>query len=72
MRMDDDERRARLGVRHHLAAEARASNVVDVARDLVALHSTDPASVFLAAAARVRDPEVEAIERALYLSLIHI
>jgi hypothetical protein len=64
--MDDDERRARLGVRHHLAAEARASNVVDVARDLVALHSTDPASVFLAAAARLRDPEVEVIERALY------
>jgi len=65
-RIDDDQRRARLGVRHCLAAEARASSVVDVARDLVALHSTDPASVFLASAARWRDADVKAIERALY------
>lgn len=65
-RMEIGERRARLGVRHHLAAAARAESVVDVARDLVALHSTDPASVFLAAAARLRDPDAEAIERALY------
>ncbi|MBA2751778.1 MAG: winged helix DNA-binding domain-containing protein [Actinobacteria bacterium] len=64
--MEIAERRARLGVRHHLAAGARAASVIEVARDLVALHSTDPASVFLAAAARLRDPEVEVIERALY------
>jgi hypothetical protein len=37
-----------------------------VARDLVGLHGTDPASVYLAAAARMWAPEVEAIERALY------
>ena len=59
------ERRARLGVRHHLAAGARAG-VVEAARDLVGLHGTDPATVYLAAQARMRDPQVAAVERALY------
>ena len=40
--------------------------MVEVARDLVGLHATDPASVFLAAWARLRCPEVGAIEEALY------
>ena len=65
-RIDVQERRARLGLRHHLAPAARAAGVVEVARDLVGLHATDPASVFLAAAARMRTPAVEAVERALY------
>jgi hypothetical protein len=60
------ERRARLGLRHHLAPAARAASVVEVAERLVGLHGTDPASVFLAAAARMRQPEVGAIERAMY------
>jgi len=65
-RIGAQERRARLGVRHHLAPAARAASVAQVAEDLVGLHGTDPASVFLAAAARMRQPEVEAIERAMY------
>jgi hypothetical protein len=65
-RIGAQERRARLALRHHLAPAARADGVVQVARDLVGLHGTDPASVFLAAAARLRQPEVAAIERALY------
>ena len=40
--------------------------MVAVARDLVALHGTDPASVFLAAWARLREPTVAGIEAALY------
>jgi hypothetical protein len=40
--------------------------MVDVARDLVGLHSTDAASVFLAARGRMRTTTVEAIERDLY------
>jgi winged helix DNA-binding protein len=62
------ERRARLAWRHHLASEARAADVVEVATDLVGLHSTDPASVYLAARARCVDGagDVPAVERALY------
>jgi hypothetical protein len=66
VRIGPEERRARLAVRHHLACEARAATVVEVATGLVALHSTDPASVYLAAAARAPDADVAAIERALY------
>src|SRR5262245_59313290 len=61
-----EERRARLAVRHHLAAPARASTVVDATRSLVALHSTDPASVFLSLQSRVEGVRPEAIEDALY------
>jgi hypothetical protein len=58
------ERRARLGVRHLLAEPA--GTAADVARALVALHGTDPAAVFLAAAARMRSPDVAGIEREMY------
>lgn len=37
-----------------------------VAADLVGLHSSDPATVYLSARARVRDFRVEALEEALY------
>ena len=65
-RIGPEERRSRLGVRHHLASSARAAGVVEVARDVIGLHATDPASVFLAAWARMQHAEVEAIEHALY------
>jgi hypothetical protein len=64
-RIGIEERRARLGLRHHLAGTARAG-VVEVARDLVGLHATDPATVYLAARARTVDPGVAAVEQALY------
>ncbi|MGH9013964.1 MAG: DNA glycosylase AlkZ-like family protein [Acidimicrobiia bacterium] len=37
-----------------------------VAERLVGLHASDPATVFLAAAARLRKPSVAGIEQALY------
>jgi hypothetical protein len=65
--MDVAERRARLAVRHHLAEPTRAASPVVVARDLVALHGTDPATVFLSIVARSERPAVAAIEEALYV-----
>lgn len=58
------ERRARIGVRHRLADPA--DSAVETARALVALHGTDPAAVYLAAAARMRSPVIADIERELY------
>ncbi len=64
------ERRARLGRRHLLAAPARAQAAADVAAAMVALHGTDPASVYLAAWARSADGHRAighaAVERAMY------
>lgn len=65
-RIDLGQRRARLAVRHRLAPAAKAASVVEVAGDLVALHATDPASVHLAAGARLAEPTVAEVERALY------
>jgi hypothetical protein len=59
-----DERRARLAVRHHLAMPA--ADPVEATRGVVALHATDPASIFLSLYARTASVEVDAIERALY------
>ncbi|MGW1611783.1 winged helix DNA-binding domain-containing protein [Streptomyces sp. NPDC002285] len=62
------ERRARLGLRHRLAGAARAGRPEDVAESLVALHGTDPATVYLAVGARLAEPgkTVAETERALY------
>jgi Winged helix DNA-binding domain len=65
-RIDGEQRRARLALRHHLAPQARAETAVEVARGMVALHGTDPASVFLAAWARTRRADAGGLERALY------
>ncbi|MEU6380827.1 winged helix DNA-binding domain-containing protein [Streptomyces sp. NPDC046909] len=62
------ERRERLGVRHLLAGGERAVGPEEVASALVALHGTDPASVYLAVGARLAEPDktVGETERALY------
>src|SRR4051794_41967458 len=62
-----EERHARLARRHRLIAEERTDDIARIADDLVALHSTDPVTVYLSAMARMRDPSVEAVERALYV-----
>ncbi|MEJ3742965.1 winged helix DNA-binding domain-containing protein [Actinomycetes bacterium KLBMP 9797] len=64
MTMGAAERRARLAVRHGLAAPAE--DATEAARRMVALHATDPASVFLAVRARTPNVTVADIEDALY------
>jgi hypothetical protein len=65
-RITDAQRRARLARRHHLAPSTLARDAVTVARDLVALHATDPTTVHLSAALRTKAGTVEPMERALY------
>ena len=66
LRVGNADRRARLARRHHLAADARAEDVGTAAHALVGLHSTDPASVYLSAWARVDGITHADIDRALY------
>src|SRR2546421_8116072 len=63
---DTAERRARLAVRHHLAPAHRAAGVLDATDGVVCLHATDPATVYLSAAARVEDLTRDDVDRALY------
>jgi Winged helix DNA-binding domain len=58
------ERRARLARRHFLAEPAR--DPVEATTGVVALHATDPASVFLSLYARTAPTTVASIERELY------
>jgi hypothetical protein len=64
--IDVQQRRARLGRRQDLAASRRADTPAEVARDLVALHATDPATVYLASRARTKRPSVAEMDQALY------
>jgi hypothetical protein len=65
-RFTTEQRRARLGRRHLLSASAKVDTPTEVAAGLVALHSSDPVTVFLSALARLREPSVAAVEAALY------
>jgi len=67
VRIDVDERRARLAERHRLLSRARTDDLPQIADDLVALHSSDPVTVFLSAMTRMVHPSVEAVEKALYV-----
>ncbi|MFI9203008.1 winged helix DNA-binding domain-containing protein [Streptomyces sp. NPDC053048] len=60
------QRRARLVRRHLLAPSVREKTAEAVADALTGLHATDPATVFLAAAARMHQPTAAAIDHSLY------
>jgi len=66
LRIDDDQRRARLAWRHRLVPETRVDDPVRITRSVVALHASDPATVHLTVVARMETPRVEATEQALY------
>ncbi|WP_406089380.1 winged helix DNA-binding domain-containing protein [Kitasatospora purpeofusca] len=62
----DGQRRARLGLRQLLAPAARVARVEGAADAVVGLHASDPATVYLSACARLREPSAVEVERALY------
>ena len=53
-------------MRHRLAPATRTDRVAEAADSLVALHSSDPVTVYLSISARMVDPTVDAIDHALY------
>jgi hypothetical protein len=61
-----DERRARLAWRHRLLPDRRIDDVATIADDLVALHSSDPVTVYLSATARMAHPSLNRVAEALY------
>ena len=65
-KIDGEERRARLASRHHLHPHWRAASPVEAARDQVGLHTSDPATPFLSAWARVDDLAISDMEDCLY------
>ncbi len=66
IRIDTEERRRRIGVRHHLHPDHRASSLAEAAGHQVGLHSSDPATVFLSAWARMETTSTREIEDVLY------
>nr|WP_294695284.1 winged helix DNA-binding domain-containing protein [uncultured Friedmanniella sp.] len=60
------ERRARLAARHRLLPRLRSDELPAVVDDLVGLHSSDPVTVYLSAAARLREPSLRVVSDALY------
>lgn len=70
----DEQRRIRIGRRHLLAPSVRSESPVTVADAVVALHATDAATVFLSTCARLRVPDVAAVEKRLYedVSLVRL
>jgi hypothetical protein len=60
----NEERRARLATRHHLMAPAEG--VKQAAEAMVGLHSSDPATVYLSARARITGIKRDDVASALY------
>ena len=64
MKLAPQERRNRLGVRHHLLRPALSLR--SMVEGLIGLHSSDPETPFLASWARLRQFEIADLEAALY------
>ena len=64
-RISDDERRARLARRHLLGPHVGSHGTAEVAEAVVALHATDPATVYLSIWARTTADPLD-VDRALY------
>ena len=65
-KITDEQRRVRLARRHLLLPDRRTDDVVAISDAMVALHSSDPASVYLSAWARMNHPSLTAVDGVLY------
>jgi len=64
-RIDDDERRARLG-RRQVIEPGRAGIIDDLVDQLVVLHATDPATIYLSVGGRLAGSTVADVDAALF------
>lgn len=64
--IDDEVRRRRIATRHAIAPSERRTTLTEAIDAVVALHSSDPTSVFLSAAARLDGATTASIEDDLY------
>ncbi len=64
--VSDDERRARLAVRHAVAPWSRVAGPEEATRSVTVLHATEPATVYLSCLARVHHLEVADVDAALH------
>jgi len=64
LKVSSAQRRARLAVRHHLSAPA--ATVTEAAERLIALHATDPVTVYLSAWARTQCDTTAEVDEALF------
>lgn len=64
--VSDEQRRARLPVRHALAPGAQVGSPEAVVQAMTVLHATEPPTVYLSCWARVPGLEISDVDRALY------
>jgi hypothetical protein len=65
-RVTDNERRARLAIRHALVPSAQVHSPEAATRAMTVLHATEPATVYLSCWARVRSVTIADVDRALF------
>ena len=65
LRVSNEQRQLRLSIRHRLSRDCASDDPETIAKDLVAVHSSDPATVYLSIAARLVAPTVESIAKAI-------
>lgn len=64
--VSDDERRARMGIRHALAPAFLVDSPEAATKAMTVLHATESATVYLSCWARVRSLDAADVDRALY------
>lgn len=65
-KVSNQQRRSRLAIRHRLIGDEFTNSISSITDNLVAVHSSDPATVYLSLAARMKRPSQKAIYKALY------